>query len=259
MHRFPFLWFGGLFLGVACASVDEVDHTNLDMRRFSPSDLGYPRIDTLKQGRYFYADCFLEVEASEVPVISGIPRCQEWNRTIALRQQQAISSHCIGQIEKGVDSSVDPGCSACPDTLDYVSSHFEVMSLTDSVMSIQCTRFGHPHGGNAWWKEIDFFNIDVCTGDSLEMPFSMNDVDVAQANAYISEAFDHPGCADFSGHYDPYDCHSCESPSYLQKALEDGRVGLVDGVWTAFEVIWPSQCCHAAKNTVAIPLERFLN
>jgi len=248
----------GVLLILTSAKVGRAQHAAVNTHQVHSSESGHPRIDKVKQGRHYYADCHLEVEASEVPIFNGFPRSQEWNRIIVLRQQQAISSHCFRQSENGVEYDGDPSCSNCSDTLDYMSSHFEVMTLNDSVVSIQCIHFWHPHGGNAWWQEIDFFNIDVLTGDSLEMPFSMNDVDVAQADAHISESFNHPGCYDPSGHYEAYHCHSCQSPDYLQRAQEDGRVGLVDGVWTAFETIWPSQCCHAAKSTVAIPLERFL-
>ena len=247
-----------VLLILTSANVGRAQHVAVNTHQIHNSDSDHPRIDTVKQERHYYGDCHLEIEASEVPIVNGFPRSQEWNRIIALRQQEAISSHCVCQIEMGAESYVESACSECSDTLNCMSSHFEVMTLNDTVMSIQCIRFWHPHGGNAWWKEMDFFNIDLRTGDSLEMPFSMNYVDVAQADAHIREAFDHPGCYDASGHYEAYDCHSCESTNYLQRAQEDGRVGLVDGVWKAFETIWPGQCCHAAKSTVAIPLERFL-
>ena len=258
MCRMNFMAALGVVFLVTSANVGRAQDAAVNKLQVHSSDSGHPCIDTVKQGRHYYSDCHLEIEASEVPIITGFPRSQEWNRIIALRQQEAISSHCVRQIKMGAEYYVESACSECSDTLNCMSSHFEVMTLNDTVVSIQCIHFWHPHGGNAWWQEIDFFNIDVLTGDSLEMPFSMNDVDVAQADAHISESFNHPGCYDPSGHYEAYHCHSCESPDYLQRAQEDGRVGLVDGVWTAFETIWPSQCCHAAKSTVAIPLERFL-
>ena len=256
MFRIHLIALVGLFLFEACAEQDTTKQSVEEAGVRQVSEWGHPRIDTLRQARYYETACHLEVRGSEVPIISGIPQAQEWNRAIASRNEQVLSRHCANQLERGSEPYTDPECRGChSDTLHYVRSRFDVMTWTDSILSVRCTHSWKPHG-TAWWKDIYFFNIDVRTGDSLEMPFSLDDVDIAQADAHISESFNHPGCYDASGHYEDYHCHSCESPNYLQRAQEDGRVGLVDGVWTAFETIWPSQCCHAAKSTVAIPLER---
>ena len=258
MFRIHLIALVGLFLSEACPEQDTTKQSVEEAGIRQVSEWGHPRIDTLRQVRYYETACHLEVRGSEVPIISGIPQAQEWNRAIASRNEQVLSRHCANQLERGSEPYTDPECRGChSDTLHYVRSRFDVMTWTDSILSVRCTRSWKPHGGTAWWKDIYFFNIDVRTGDSLEMPFSLDDVDVAQADAHISESFN-LGCNDSSGHNDPYDCHSCQSPSYLQKAQEEGRVGLVDGVWTAFETIWPSQCCHAAEKMVAIPLERLL-
>ena len=75
---------------------------------------------------------------------------------------------------------------------------------------------------------------------------------IAATDKFISDFFGDNGFGNF------YECHSCEAPGYIDRLIRDHQIGLIDGEWVGFEMIWPTTHGHANKQIVEIPLERLV-
>ena len=60
-----------------CTSAEPEDSAALNI-----SELGPPRIDTLFTSRWYFEECHMEVRASHIPVLSGLPKATQLNARI---------------------------------------------------------------------------------------------------------------------------------------------------------------------------------
>lgn len=221
--------------------------------RLNVVDLGPPRLDTLIQDRWYCSECHLEVDRSKVPELRGIPNATAWNDSIrAVFDQEILDTYKQWQ-EYGEESYTDPTCGGCySDTAAYMSFGFDVLTFTDSMLCLQTKRMWYPHGGNGWSSAYRLWNIDVRTGGEIPIPEWVRAVDIAATDKFISDFFGDNGFGNF------YECHSCEAPGYIDRLIRDHQIGLIDGEWVGFEMIWPTTHGHANKRMVELPFSQFL-
>ena len=214
-------------------------------------ELGPPRVDTLFQGRWYCSECHLEVYKSSVPELRGIPNATAWNDSIRAVFDQEIRNTYADCKDYGEESYTDPTCGGCySDTVAYISFEFDVLAFTDSMLCLETKRMWYPHGGNGWSAAYRLWNIDVRTGEEIPIPEWVRAVDVAATDKFISDFFGDNGIGNF------YECHSCEAPGYIDRLIREHHIGLIDGEWVGFEMIWPTTHGHADKQIVEIPLAR---
>lgn len=215
------------------------------------SELGPPRIDTLFTNRWYFEECHLEVKRSKIPELRGIPNATAWNDSIRVVFDQEILDSYMDWQEYGEEPYKDASCVGCySDTVAYMRFEFDLLDATDSTLCLKTNRFWHPHGGNGWSSAYRLWNIDVRTGEEIPIPEWVGTVDVAAADNFISDFFGDNGIGGF------YECHSCEEPGYIDRLIENHRVGFINGTWVGFEMIWPTTHGHANKQIVKLPFDR---
>lgn len=67
MSRMNFMTALGVVFLVTSTNVGRAQDAAVKKLQVHSSDSDHPQIDTVKQGRHYYSDCHLEIEASEVP------------------------------------------------------------------------------------------------------------------------------------------------------------------------------------------------
>lgn len=241
-----FLAVAALFVLHSCAQQES------DAQALKVVELGPPRVDTLVQERWYFAECHLEVDRSKVPVLRGIPNSTAWNDSIrAVFDQEILDSYAHWQ-EFGEEPYTDPTCVGCySDTVAYMDFGFDVLDFTDSTLCLKTKRMWYPHGGTGWSSAYRLWNIDVRTGKEIPIPEWSRSVDLATADEFISDFFGDNGIGQY------YECHSCKAPGYVDRLIQDHQVGYINGEWMGFEMIWPTTHGHANKQIVKIPIERF--
>lgn len=223
-----------------------------DVAHLNVAELGSPRLDTLIQDRWYFADCHLEVDRSKVPELRGIPNAMAWNDSIrAVFDEEILDSYAHWQ-ENGEKPYSDPTCGGCySDTVAYMSFGFDVLDFNDSTLCLKTKRMWHPHGGTAWSSAYRLWNIDIRTGEEIPIPQWVRAVDVAATDKFISDFFGDNGIGNL------YECHSCEAPGHIDRLIREHHIGLIDGKWVGFEMIWPTTHGHANKQIVKLPFNQF--
>lgn len=202
------------------------------------------RVDSTSIESHYRSECRLHVHESRLPNVVGFPNADQWNSRVLEFFEQRIAGNCK-DAENG--EPVEPGMS---DTLSYLTCDFRELQRSESVLSIQCLAWFVPHGGNGWWLEHEIFNIDLASGEPIQFPKDLLLQDNERLDAIICEHFERTGRC-----FEPYHCHSCEHQDFLQAGMKQGHVGIIEGQWTLFEMMWPKPCSHAAESMVAIPLQ----
>ncbi|MFZ8836643.1 MAG: hypothetical protein ACO2XQ_06315 [Flavobacteriales bacterium] len=218
-------------------------------------ELEGPRVDSLVQDPWYDSRCHFEMEKSVVPVLREIPGASRWNDLIQEEFYEAtLESHCRffnwseEELEKPKAERLEYGIS---DTLAYKRLGFEIRDFTHSTLCLQTEILTVPHGANGWTLDYRIFNIDVITGEEIPIPDALYKANVRAADWHIRDFFGDNGDGTF------YHCHSCEYPDYIAQLIENHQVGLINGEWIGFEMIWPTTHGHNSKQIVEMPLGRF--
>lgn len=206
---------------------------------FCSPDIKEP-IFFISGGEGFRDDCGIGLNEISRPILKGMANTDSLNRVFASFIDEVVTENCSESPSSNYGES---------DTAFFLDVSSHLLEQTQSLISLEMKAVFVPNGGNGWWMNHRIWNIDTEEGKVIDIPQEEILTACSDADSLIAKHF-----AEMQGCSRPYACHSCVEPDYLIDAVENGHIGIEDGMWVAHVVIWPDACAHNTKSMLSIPL-----
>jgi hypothetical protein len=207
--------------------------------RNNPDTMANP-LSFMGSGGSFLGDCGIHLNEISIPILKELANADSFNSAFASFVEEVVSENCSEPRSSNYGES---------DTAFFLDVSSHMLQQTQSLISLEVKAVFVPNGGNGWWMNHRIWNIDTEEGKVIDVPQEEILAACSDADSLIAKHF-----AEMQGCSRPYACHSCVEPDYLIDAVENGHIGIEDGMWVAHLVIWPDVCAHNTKSMLSIPL-----
>lgn len=214
------------------------------------------QIDTLRfQERLDHDVCWISF--GHRPVISGIPKADIWNDSIAAYEnhlKEKLLDHRSNSIH-GRTFCCGPECEG-DDYIDFPrgegwvgSFGFEVLSNDTSTISLLLTCNVHYSEGSLNWNECFAINIDPRSGHSIAIDPAVKQMPMEQIDAGFRDCMLVEACIDERDYV-----HSQSFPNVVQEAMATDRIGIKNGHWVLCQDFNLPSCAQMAQKICLVPV-----